>query len=50
MGRCDSCQELSQSSVRCEKYREVCHLMENCDDHEGGEQGLGGGGDSCQGV
>ena len=40
-GRCDSCQELWQSSMRCEKYRQVRHLMENCDDHEGGEQGLG---------
>ena len=26
--------------MRCEKYRQVCHLMENCDDHGGGEQGL----------
>ena len=41
MGRSDSCQELWQSSVRCEKYRQVCHLMENCDVHGGGEQGLG---------
>ena len=40
MGRCDSCQELSQCSVRCEKYRQVCRLMENCDDHGGDEQGL----------
>ena len=24
-----------------EKYRQVCHLMENCDDHGGVEQGLG---------
>ena len=21
--------------MRCEKYRQVCHLMENCDDHGG---------------
>ena len=27
--------------MRCEKYGQVCHLMENCDDHGGGEQGLG---------
>ena len=23
LGRCDSCQEVCQSSVRCERYREV---------------------------
>ena len=27
--------------MRCGKYRQVCHLMENCDDHGVGEQGLG---------
>ena len=27
--------------MRCEKYRQVCHLMENCYDHGGGQQGLG---------
>ena len=27
--------------MRCDKYRQVCHLMENCDDHGGGKQGLG---------
>ena len=26
--------------MRCEKYRQVCHLMEKYDDHGGGEQGL----------
>ena len=26
--------------MRCEKYRQVCKLIENCDDHGGGEQGL----------
>ena len=24
----------------CDKYRQVCQLMENCGDHGGGEQGL----------
>ena len=24
-----------------QKYRQVCHLMEDCDDHGGGEQVLG---------
>ena len=38
-----------ESSVRCEMYRQVCHLMENCDDHGGGEQGLGRR-NSCQRV
>ena len=41
MGRCDSCYELLQSSVRCEKYRQVCDLMDNCDDHGGGKHRLG---------
>ena len=27
--------------MRCEKFIQVCHLIENCDDHGGGEQGLG---------
>ena len=27
--------------MRSEKYRQVCNLMENCDDHGEGEQGLG---------
>ena len=26
----------SPHAARCEKYRQVCHLMDNCDDHEGG--------------
>ena len=46
--RCDSSQggvkvvrNLFQLMERCEKYRQVCHLMDNCDDHGGGEQGLG---------
>ena len=41
MGRCDSCHKLLQFSMRCEKQRQVCHLMENCDDHAGGEHRLG---------
>ena len=32
---------LFQLMERYEKYRQVCHLMENCDGHGGGEQGLG---------
>ena len=30
-----------ESSVRCEMDRQVCHLMESCDGHGGGVQGLG---------
>ena len=26
--------------MRCEKYRQVCHLMENCDDHGGAWGGV----------
>ena len=47
--RCDNCQDLYQSSVRCERYRQVCHLMENHDGYGGGVQGLGRC-DSCQEV
>ena len=25
--------------MRCDKYGQVCHLMENCDDHGGGAWG-----------
>ena len=28
------------SLVRCEMQRQVCYLMENCDGHGGGVQGL----------
>ena len=32
---------MGEVSVRCERYRQVCHLIENCDGHGGGVQGLG---------
>ena len=36
VGTCDS-----ESSVRWERYRQVCYLMEIYEDHRGGEHWLG---------